>query len=40
MPDPIADTLGTVPLLAGLDQQQRERLAQTFRERASRPARS
>lgn len=33
MPDPIVDTLGTVPLLSGLDGQQRERLAQTFRER-------
>jgi CRP-like cAMP-binding protein len=33
MSDPIADVLATVPLLAGLDRKQRERLARDFNER-------
>ena len=33
MADPIADVLGTVPLLSGLDRRQLERLSRDFKER-------
>ena len=34
MSDSIADVLGTVPLLSGLDKKQRERMARDFKERS------
>ena len=34
MSDSIADLLGTVPLLSGLDKKQRERMARDFKERS------